>query len=163
MYLREYITITTSLDEIRENVRARDVVVTAALSEASTDDVTVAVKAEVMGQDPEATETVTAEIVIAAGDTEGSVTVSLDPANDDVFTDRTIRVTGNADAAGYTSDTADIAVLDDDDSIGSLAITVASPPSVTIGSSAQNVTLTIKGVLFDKLEDTGTVDGDCGY
>ena len=154
------ITITTSLDELRENVRARDVVVTASLSKASTDDVTVAVKAEVIGQDPEDTETVTAEIVIAAGDTENSVTVSLDPANDEVFTDRTIRVTGSADAAGYTSDTADIAVLDDDDSIGTLTITVASPPSVTTGYCYGRE---LDGEGLDIRQGSGFGYGDCDY
>ena len=150
------ITITTSLDELRENVRARDVVVTATLSETSTDPVTVMVTAEVDGESDMPTDPVTVSITIPAGDTEGSVTVSLDPTNDDTFTTRNIVVTGSAPDAGYVSGSAMIKVLDDDTAIGELTITAASPPSVTTGT-ATDVTLTVKGLIFDKEEDSGTV------
>ncbi len=151
------ITITTSISEIRENVRARDVVVTASLSEAApAGGVTVAVEAKVEGASDVPTETVTVSVVIAAGTTQNSVTVSLDPSNDNLFTTRNIVVTGTAPAAGYTMGEAMIAILDDDDSIGDLTITVASPPSVTVGT-ATDVTLTVKGLIFDKEVDSGAV------
>ena len=151
------ITITTSLSEIRENVRSRDVVVTASLSTAApAGGVTVAVEAKVEGDSDVPTDVVTAEIVIAADNTEGSVTVSLDPSDDDTFTTRNIVVTGSAGAAGYNQGTAMIAVLDNDSSIGELTITAASPPSVTV-DEATDVKLTVKGLIFDKTEDSGTV------
>ncbi|MYG48590.1 MAG: T9SS type A sorting domain-containing protein [Gemmatimonadales bacterium] len=150
------IMISLSLDEIRENVRARDVVVTATLSE-GTGPVTVMVTTMMTGTPEEiTTATPTGTIEIAAGSASGSTTLSLDPSDDDVLTNRKIRVTGSAVADGYMSDSADITVLDDDNAIGDLTITAASPPSVTTGE-ATNVILTVKGLLFDKLEDDGTV------
>ena len=102
------------------------------------------------------TDPVTTEIVFAAGETEKSVTVEIDPSDDDVFTTRNVVVRGSAPSAGYSMGMAMITVLDNDDSIGALTITAASPPSVTTGE-ATNVKLTVKGLIFDKLEDSGTV------
>ena len=152
------IQLSVSLDEIRENVRARDVVVTATLTE-GTGPLTVMVTTEMTGTAevaPYITATPTGTIEIADGATTGSTTLSLDPSDDDVLTNRKIRVTGSAVADGYMSDSAEITVLDDDTAIGALTITAASPPSVTTGT-ATPVTLTVKGLIFDKEEDSGTV------
>ena len=152
------ITITVNPTEIRENIRARDVMVTAELSQ-GTGPVTVMVTTEVMGQEQTGMETPepTGTITIPAGETSGSTTLSLDPTDDNVFTTRTIMVTGTAEDQGYEAGTASIKVLDDDTSIGTLSISAASPPSVTQGSGAQMVTLTVRGALKDKEEETGTV------
>ena len=150
------VTITTNMEEIRENVGARSVVVTATLdAPAPAGGVTVEVTAEVMQDEAVATATVTADIVIPAGSDNNSVTVSLNPSDDQVFTTRTIRVTGRAD--GYQAGSKDIKVVDNDASIGTLSITVASPPSITAGSSATTVTLTVKGALKDKELSAGSV------
>ncbi len=151
------IAISVSPNEIRENVRARDVEVTATLSD-GTGPVTVMVTAEMVAATAEAITTTlpTGTIEIAAGASTGSTTLPIDPSDDDVFTTRKIVVTGSAVADGYISGTAEIAVLDDDSSIGALTITAASPPSVTTGT-ATDVILTVKGLIFDKTEDSGTV------
>ncbi len=150
------ITLSVNPDELRENVRARAVEVTATLS-AGTGPVTVTVTTMMMGTtEAITTATPTGSIMIPAGESSGSTTLMLDPSDDDVLTARTIRVTGSATEFGYMPGHADIKVLDDDTAIGELTITAASPPSVTTGT-ATNVTLTVKGLIFDKKEDSGTV------
>ena len=148
------IKITTSLDEIREDVRAEDVVVTASLVddngdplEAPAGGVMVTVTFELIGNEGTEDEPVTTtvepkSITIQQGATEGSVTVSINPADDNVFTSRTIQVKGSSDAAGYVAGTADIKVLDEDSTNGEIAI-AAAPPSVTVGSTGNSVKLTI--------------------
>ena len=152
------ITIAVSPNEIRENVRARDVTVTATLSAGNTGPLTVMVETEMIATTPEAITTTlpTGTITIGATESSNTTVLSINPSDDDVFTTRTIRVTGSASAAGYNSGFADITVLDNDNAIGDLTITAASPPSVTTGT-ATNVIVTVKGLLFDKLEDSGTV------
>ena len=150
------IMLSVSPTEIRENVRARDVVVTATLSE-GTGPVTVMVTTMMTGTTEEiASSLEDGTITIPAGSATGEVTLSLDVSDDDVLTNRKIMVTGSAPEAGYMSGSAEITVLDDDTAIGELTITAASPPSVTTGE-ATPVTLTVKGLLFDKEEDSGTV------
>ena len=137
------ITITVSPNEIRENVGAKDVVVTATLDKAVAEGTTVAVAVttEVMGSESITTVEPSGTINIS-GSNSGTVTLSINPSDDDVFTNRTIKVTGSADALGYTSDTASIKVLDNDGTIGEIKI-AAAPPSVTVGSTANSVKLTI--------------------
>ena len=144
------ITISTSLESIRENSRTRNVVVTAELDRASGTGDAVTVTVKVTGGEKEET----VQIPIAAGENSGTATVPITPMDDEVFSTRSITVTGSI--IGYTSGTAMIEVVDDDDSIGSLTITVAEPPSVTEGT-ATNVTLTVKGLIYDKEVDSGTV------
>ena len=134
------VTITTSTSEIRENVGARDVVVTATLeAQAPADGVTVHVTAE--GQiEPVDGQTYPVQIVIPAGSMSNSVTIKINPSDDNVFTTRTIQVTGRAD--GYRSGSAEIAVLDNDATIGSISVS-SDPPSLTKDGGAQTVTLTV--------------------
>lgn len=135
------IQISVSLDEIRENVRARDVVVTATLSE-GTGPLTVMVTTELMGNEGEMTTLPTGTIQIPAGGNSGTTTLSIDPSDDDMFTSRTIMVKGSADDAGYESGSDTITVLDDDTTVGEVKIS-AAPPSLTVGSGSQTVNLTV--------------------
>ena len=112
------ITVTVSPDEIRENIRARDVTVTATLPTGKTGPLTVMISTAVTGSDPGNTPEPSDMIEIVAGESSGMVVLSLDPADDDVFTTRTIEVTGSAASAGYEDGMAVIKVLDDDDSLG---------------------------------------------
>ena len=150
------ITISVSPEEIREDIGARDVTVTATLDK-NPNGVTVAINATLIGDSPIPTSPVATSITFAANTLTGSVTVSLNPSDDDIPYEWKIRVTGSATAAGYVSGHKDIPVIDDDISIGTLTITAASPPSINAGSGATTVTLTVKGALKDKLEDEGTV------
>ena len=128
LYLRGAITITTSISEIREDIGARNVTVTATLTNPAPAAVTVAINAVLIGDSPIPTSPVTTSISIAAGITNGSVTIQLNPSDDDILTNRKIQVTGSASEDGYVSGSLDIPVIDDDISIGTLTITAASPP-----------------------------------
>ena len=150
------IDISVNPTEIREDVRARDVTVTATLKPTSTEAVTVNISTMVVGSEDMSTATPSGTIVIAAGMSSGSIVLSINPTDDDVRTTRTIKVTGSAPASGYTSGSADITVLDDDASLGTLSIT-AAPPSVTLTGGDQQVTLTVTGTMVDKEASTGTV------
>ena len=142
------ITITTSLDEIREDVRAENVTVTATLDgPAPIGGLAVAVTAEVIGSEgtedePAETTIVPGVITIRAGQTSGTTVLSINPVDDNVFTSRTIRVTGSAEHAGYVSGRKDITVLDEDSTFGEVKI-AAAPPSVTVGTTGNSVALTI--------------------
>ena len=145
------ITITTDVDQIAENVGARDVTVTATLSTpAAAGGVVVSVMTSLVGSEGKATSLPkNTTITIPAGGVVGSATLSIDPADDDIFSTRSIRVTGSAGSKGYASGTKDIVVLDNDSSMGKVVIT-ASPPSVRVGETeTQNVTLTVKVVLAE--------------
>lgn len=135
------IQLSVSLDEIRENVRARDVVVTATLSE-GTGPLTVMVTTELTGNEGEMTTLPTGTIQIPAGANSGTITLSIDPSDDDMFTSRTIVVTGSAEDDGYVSGSDTIKVLDDDTTVGEVKIS-AAPPSLSVGSGSQTVNLTV--------------------
>ncbi len=130
------ITVSTSLESIRENSRTRNVVVTATLPAAPGAGNTVMVDVMVTG----GAAPVSTQISIAGTATSGTATVAITPVNDDVFTTRSFTVTGSV--TGYTSGTATIGIVDDDVSMGTLSVSSA-PPSLTKGSGAQSVKLTI--------------------
>ncbi len=142
------ISISLSLDEIREDIRARDVAVTVTLSEpAPVGGVVVAVTTALTGtegteDDPVTTPLPGEMVTFVDGEKEKTITLEIDPADDNVFTSRTIVVTGSAEAAGYVSGMDVIKVLDEDSTVGEIKIAVA-PPSVTVGSTANSVKLTI--------------------
>ena len=144
------ITVSTSMESIRENSRTRNVVVTATLDDAPATGTTVVVEVEVTG----GTERKTVQIPIVGPATSGEATVAITPVNDEVFTTKSFTVTGRV--AGYESGMATIDIVDDDGAIGELTITAAEPPSITAGD-AIDVTLTVKGLIFDKEVDSGTV------
>ena len=129
------ITVSTSLQSIRENSRTRNVVVTAELDRESGTGGAVTVTVDVTG----GTTPVQVMIPIAAGETSGTATVAITPVNDDVFTTRSFTVTGSI--TGYRSGTAKIDIVDDDTSLGTLSITSA-PASATLNGGAQ--TLAVK-------------------
>ena len=135
---------------IREDSRNKDIEVTATLPAAPGTGNTVVVTVVAMGDTP-----TTGTISISGSNTTGTTTVSLVFADDDVHTNRSITVNGRAD--GYQSHSVKVTIWDDDPTIGTLTITKASPPSINAGSGATTVTLTVKGALKDKLEDSGTV------
>ena len=156
------IVITTSLDEIAENVGSRNVVVTATLppsaSAPTPGGLNVVVTTSLVGTEGTggttgvaATVLPVSSISIAAGRSSGSTTVSINPADDNIFTTRSIRVTGSARSAGYTSGHADITVTDNDVSMGQVVIAIKpnTAPSVSVGGGAQNVTLRVKVVLAE--------------
>ncbi len=134
------ITVSTSLESIRENSRTRNVDVTATLPSAPGAGNTVVVDVTVTG----GTAPMSTQISISGTATSGTATVAITPVNDEVFTTSSITVTGSV--TGYRSGMATIDVVDDDASMGTLSVT-AAPPSLTMGSGAQTVVLTVKVVL----------------
>ena len=132
------VEVSTSLESIRENSRTRDVVVTATLPAAPGAGNTVTVNVMVTG----GTAPVPATITIAGTETSGTETVEITPVNDEVFSVRSITVTGGAD--GYKTGTAMIDVIDDDASLGTLSFSAISPPSATLQGGAQDLKLTVK-------------------
>ncbi|MYD61311.1 MAG: T9SS type A sorting domain-containing protein [Gemmatimonadetes bacterium] len=134
------IKVSTNLQSIRENSRTRNVVVTATLPSAPGAGTTVMVDVTVTG----GTAPVSTQIAISGTATSGTATVAITPVNDEVFTTSSFTVTGSV--AGYKSGTAMIDVVDDDASMGTLSV-AAAPPSLTQGSGAQTVVLTVKVTL----------------
>ncbi len=130
------ITVSTSLESIRENSRTRNVVVTATLDAAPGAGNTVMVNIMVTG----GTAPVSTQIAIADANTSNTATVAITPINDDVFTVQSFTVTGSV--TGYETGTASIGIVDDDATIGEIKI-AAAPPSVTVGSGSNTVNLTI--------------------
>ncbi|MXZ11211.1 MAG: T9SS type A sorting domain-containing protein [Gemmatimonadetes bacterium] len=153
------IVITVDPDAIAENVGPRDVVVTARLTTpAPLGGLVVVVSTSLVGTEGTggttgvtATATPASSISFAAGEYSKSTTLSINPADDNIFTTRSIRVTGMARAAGYTSGHADITVTDNDVSMGKILVTIKpnTAPSVSVGGGAQNVTLRVKVVLAE--------------
>ena len=132
------IKVSTSLESIRENSRTRNVVVTATLDAAPGAGNTVVVMVEVEG----GTAPVMTQIPISGSNTEGTATVAITPVNDDVFTTKSFTVTGKV--TGYESGMAEIDIVDDDASMGTLSFSAISPPSATLNGGAQTLALTVQ-------------------
>ena len=141
------VVVTTNVERVREDARTRSVEVTATLPSAPGTGITVVVTVTgtVEGTETTPSSVSSVDIMISGDETSGTGTITVTPSNDDEFTTRSIMVT--ASATGYSPGTADpIEIADDDTSLGTFSVTSA-PPSVTLGSSAQALTLTVKVVL----------------
>ncbi len=158
------IKVSTNLQSIRENSRTRNVVVTAELDAAPATGTTVMVNIMVAG----GTAPVSTQIPIVGPATSGTATVAITPVNDDVFSTKSFTVTGSV--TGYRSGMASIDIVDDEPSTGTIKIT-AAPPSLTVGTGSNTVTLTInvigqtdtpEGTLVtvSLSTDAGTLDND---
>ena len=138
------VVITTDTERVREDARARSVVVTATLPSAPGTGNTVVVTVTGALKGTGAGSVSSVDIMISGTETSGTGTITITPSNDDEFTTRSIVLT--ASATGYNPGTADVDIVDDDASLGTFTVTSA-PPSVTLGSGDQDVTLTVKVVL----------------
>ena len=146
------IAIATNVSSIAEGASYRDVIVTATLPSAPGTAIPVVVTAT-LGDDTLDKGTVS----IAAGDRSGTVTLSIDVPEDEVYEPQEITVTGSSSAYGYESGTSMISVVDSTVPEGTITIT-ANPPSITQGTSSPSTTLTVKAVLNDIKEATGSVN-----
>ena len=71
---------------------------------------------------------VSGPITIVGPATTGTTTVNIDPTNDEDFTNRSVVLTGRA--LGLGTDRVTIGIIDDDASVGTLAIASTNPPSL---------------------------------
>ena len=123
-------TLSSDISNLIENAPGRDVEVTATLSDDLNAGVTVMVTLtyKIMGDEETATAvSVSGPITIVGPATTGSTTVNIDPSNDEVFTNRSVVLTGSALGLGTGKVT--IGIIDDDSSVGTLTAT-ANPPSL---------------------------------
>ena len=96
----------------------------------------------------------TGTVSVVGPSTTGTTTLSVKVPQDEVFTTRSIDVTGTT--TGYTTGSTEIAVVDDDPFMGTITVT-ASPPSATLNGGPQTITLKVKAVLSDKEVNEGAV------
>ena len=148
------LTISANISNLRENAPGRDVEVTATLSEAPAEGTTVMVTVTVEVPDQETTAEVSGPITIVGPATTGTTTVNIDPSNDGEFTTRSIVLTGSV--TGLGSDTATIGIIDDDTSVGTLAI-APNPPSLNKANTKQTVAVKVTATMADKSASTGSV------
>ncbi len=146
--------ISTNISNLRENAPGRDVEVTATLSEAPAEGTTVMVTVTAEVPDEETTVEVSGPITIVGPATTGTTTVNIDPSNDGEFTTRSIVLTGTV--TGLGSDTATIGIIDDDTSVGTLAI-APDPPSLNKENKAQTVDVEVTATMADKSASSGSV------
>ncbi|MCY3683297.1 MAG: T9SS type A sorting domain-containing protein [Gemmatimonadetes bacterium] len=150
-------TLSSDISNLQENAPGRNVEVTATLSDDLNAGVTVVVTLthEIMGDEATATAvSVSGPITIVGPETTGSTMVNIDPSNDEVFTNRSVVLTGSALGLGTGKVT--IGIIDDDSSLGTLTATT-NPPSLNKANTAQTTTVKVAVQMRDLSASSGMV------